>query len=247
MKIRIQAAMFDDDYGSMDIIANAITGAFEHKGIEINIHKYGSGEAILSDILNQSFDLVFCDIEMPGVDGIEVAKRIKEASPNSELVFVSNREDRVFDSLAVRPFGFVRKKNFIEDISLVVDAYAKNIGAPVSEKVVIKNGDSILAFSVNDVTYIESSKKNQFVHDSKGRLTKLSLTMEVLEESFAPYGFIMIYKGILVNYRFIQTIGVDGVSLLNGEKLPLARRKSGEVKQRYLALVKDTSPLVFKK
>ena len=61
--------------------------------------------------------------------------------------------------------------------------------------------------------------------------------METLESELAPYGFIRIHKGMLVNYRFISRILALEVELTTGTVLPLSRRKAAEIKQQYLKLL----------
>lgn len=92
MRNQIRAAFLDDDSNSLDIISNAIAGAFAHRHLEISLHKFTTGDALLSSLGEESFDLVFCDIEMPGLDGIEVSKRLRLLSPKSDIVFISNRK-----------------------------------------------------------------------------------------------------------------------------------------------------------
>lgn len=60
--------------------------------------------------------------------------------------------------------------------------------------------------------------------------------MERLEEELAPYGFMRVHKGYLVNYAHIKRLDGQEVTVTGGEKLPLSRRKAPEIKKKYLEL-----------
>ena len=69
------------------------------------------------------YDLVFLDIDMPKYSGMDVAEEIRKKSADTDIIFVSNREDRVFETFSVQPFGFIRKNCFTEDLNATLRQY----------------------------------------------------------------------------------------------------------------------------
>ena len=63
--------------------------------------------------------------------------------------------------------------------------------------------------------------------------------MQELEEELSGYGLLRIHKGYLLNYRFIRRIGDNEVTLTNGEKLPISRRKYQEIREAYMVLMQN--------
>ena len=123
MKIKI--ALCDDDARALPVIAGAAESAFNSQGIQTEIYRFSSGPALLEAMERTHFNLLLLDIEMPGMDGIAVGKKLRSMEDDIKIVFVSEAESRVFESFQVQPLGFVRKSNFLNDIAAVVELYIK--------------------------------------------------------------------------------------------------------------------------
>ena len=241
---KLLLACLDDNSGALAIIKNSLEGILKSKGIENEILTYTSSDAFLKP--DREFDLVFCDIEMPGMDGIEVARKYRERHEKSEIVFISNREDRVFDSLKVHPFGFIRKKNFIEDIDFLMNSYFDKLEEKNDSSLVVSYNSKITKVEIAKILYIESRKKNQIIHVDKEKEPVLCCsTMKDFENMLKDKGFILTHKAFLVNYRFIKDILNDTIEMTNGDIVYLSKRKVHEVKMFYLEHAKSDSNLIF--
>ena len=123
MDKKLTMAVCDDDLSVVDIIANTIVSTFRAKGIQAQADVFNDAPTLKRAMRDKSYALIFLDIDMPGMGGIEFAEVMQKNQTKTEIIFVSNREDRVFDALRLHPFGFVRKSNFLKDISAVIDSY----------------------------------------------------------------------------------------------------------------------------
>ena len=94
-------------------------------------------------------------------------------------------------------------------------------------------------------TIVEGKRKDQVIHLVDGGTHTIRSAMHVLEEELRPAGFIRVHQGFLVNYRQIKLIEDQEVSLLSGERLPISRRKSSEVRALYLELIQQNNQMVF--
>lgn len=234
MKLRI--ALCDDDRTALPVIAGAAESAFRNQGIRTELQSYQSGKALLEALVTNRFDIILLDIDMPGLDGIEVGRRIREMKNGTQIIFVSECESRVFESFEVQPLGFVRKSNFLNDIAAVVRLYIKTcIQEQNSEYMEFETRSGLLNLKIRQIRYIEGSRNYQFLYleDSK-EPTEIKMTLDKLEEILEPHGFIRIHKGYLVNCQFIQRIQNTQLSLQDGTDLPIGRSKMGEVKSKFL-------------
>lgn len=121
---KIRVAVCDDEENVGEIVSGTAVAAFAKKGIAADVETFVSSSALLRRFGDVVFDLMFLDIDMPGTDGIALGEKLRKMNNGTDIIYVSNREDRVFDALKVRPFGFVRKSNFIGDITEAVTRYA---------------------------------------------------------------------------------------------------------------------------
>lgn len=233
-------ALCDDDKNAVPVIAGAARSAFQSRGFDVRLDCFSAGRELLAALEKCPYDLVLLDIDMPELDGIEVGKRVKAYDHAIPVVFVSECEDRVFESFSVQPLGFVRKSNFLNDIAAVVELYEKYREMTQSaEHVEFSAQTSLISLKIAHIRYMEGSRNYQlvFLMDEEKPI-EIKMTMEKLEEKMKPYGFIRIHKGYLVNYRFIRRIRSRSVELDDGRTLPIGRDRLDNVRERYLALMK---------
>ena len=237
MKIKI--ALCDDDARALPVIAGAAESAFNAQGIQTEIYRFSSGMALLEAMEQTHFNLLLLDIEMPGMDGIAVGKKLRAMEDDIKIVYVSEAETRVFESFQVQPLGFVRKSNFLNDIAAVVELYVKTSSQEQGGNYLeLSTRSGLLSLKSKQVRYIEGSRNYQLLYmDGKKEPIEVKMTMERLEEMTEPYGFIRVHKGYLVNYLYIQRISTGEVTLLDGTEIPIGRSKVGEVKVKYLTLI----------
>lgn len=243
--LNLNVALLDDDIRALSLIQNCLESLLKEKGVNFQIQSFSDSKTFLKQ--DCSFDILFCDIEMPNRDGIDISNEYKNKNKDCEIIFVSNREDKVFDSLKVHPFGFIRKKNFLSDIQTLIDSYFKMLDEKKHDDyIVITFNSKITKLKINDIMYIESRKKNQLIHlvDTDSIITVVS-TMKDFEEQLKDYGFILTHKAFLVNYKFIKDIGLDNIRMTNGDLVYLSKRKSHDVKTFYLMQVQKDRALIF--
>lgn len=232
-------ALCDDDKNAIPVIAGAARSAFEARNFAVTLDAFSSGDELLNALDHTPYDLILLDIDMPDLDGIEVGKRVKAFDHTIPVVFVSECEDRVFESFSVQPLGFVRKSNFLSDIAAVVELFEKyRQMTQNAEHVEFTARTSLISLRVAHILYAEGSRNYQLIYlMDQDEPVEIKMTMEKLEERMKPHGFIRIHKGYLVNYRFIRRIDTNQVLLADGTALPIGRSKAQDVRTQYLALL----------
>lgn len=237
--MKLKLALCDDDKRALPVIAGAAESAFLSHGIQVEMDRFNSGEALLRAMEQTHYQLLLLDIEMPGLDGIAIGKRLRAKGDETKIVYVSEAESRVFESFMVQPLGFVRKSNFLNDISAVVELYMKTaVQEQKGDYLDFTTRSGILTLRSRQVRYIEGSRNYQYLYvDGRSEPIEIKMTMDKLESIAEPFGFIRIHKGYLVNYQYIQHLSTSTAQLQDGIELPIGRSKVGEVKMKYLSLI----------
>lgn len=243
----LKVGIIDDNKGALPIIEASISSLLKEKGINYEMFLFNDPKKFeLCPPEDKSLDLFFCDIEMPGMDGIELAKKYLEKHPTCSIIFISNREDRVFDSFQVHPFGFIRKKNFITDIKYTLESYLEKLSKESENTICFQFQTSFKRVSIDKIIYIESDKKNQYVYiDGDPEPMKIRSTMNELCEKLESKGFLLTHKSFLVNYIYILEIADNSVILKNGRSVFLSKQKSAEIKKKYLELITNNTNFIF--
>lgn len=229
----IKIAICDDDLNQKQNIKALVESVFIRKEQLYEITEYTSGEELVKDMPEARYNIALLDIDMPTMDGIEVANKINEIYKDVNVVFVTNRSDLVFEALTCNPYRFVRKEYLEEGID---EAMLSLITKISNETYVVSFGDKKdhYSFRINDLVYIESKKHYVYFRLDNEEEYKIRDRLANYERKLVDYGFIKIHGSILVNVRKIRKISSVEVVLVNGEKLPISRSNSEKIKMHFL-------------
>ena len=231
--IKISVAVCDDNENSLQAVSGALAGVFKQCGIETEVDLFSSADALIRKAATKNYSIVFLDIDMPGTDGIECGRRLRSQGSETEIVYVSAREDRVFESFSVRPIAFVRKTHFLSDAAEAVRGYSAMLAPKGSDgSISLSTHGGMINAKLSDIIYFEGSGVYQQMklRNSEKPVEVIS-RMEKLEAELEPHGFIRVHKGYLVNYAHITRLDSTEVTMDSGEKLPVSRRKTADIKK----------------
>lgn len=230
----LKVCICDDDSSMLPVYAASVKAAFQKYDVSCDIDCYTSTQPLKSRMKEYVYDVIFLDIDMPRQDGISFAAELRCEERPVPVIFVSAREDKMYDTFAVRPFGFVRKSTFLNDLTETVRLFLE--ANPDINADVIRFSTAKGEYSVNakEIVYIESFHHMQCVHLKSQEPIEARSSLDVMEQILANKGFIRIHKSYIVNYHYITRITDTDVLLSTGDKLPLARSKKAEVKSQWL-------------
>ena len=230
----IRIAVVDDDQIILEKICDCLSNSFTE---EIEIDRFTDSEAFFCISDKSKYNVVFLDIDMPKINGFELAENIKIVNENITVIFVSSYEHLVFQSFKYDPFRFVRKSNLNIDISSAINDYRKKYEESM-DYYVFDTSEHHHVIMLSDILFFESMGHDIFVNIDQAKLKiKRDRFKEVniksLSEQLGSKGFIRIHRSFLVNYKYIYKINKSDVILKNGKSLLINSRKSNEIKSSY--------------
>ena len=245
--IRWNVAICDDEKAALTLLGPSVRSALHNRQVDAAIDLFTRPKELLEQMKKVSYDLIFLDIEMPGMTGLALAQQLRREGNLVDIIYISNREDLVFDALRTNPRGFIRKTRLIQDVSGVIDTYMDSRkGNDRSGTLILRDRDQVTYIALDKLKYIEGSGKAQMASIvGQAEPTELHKTMQELEEELEPQGFLRIHKGYLLNYRFIRRIGDNEVILTSGESLPVSRRKYQEIRDAYMELMQNDGGIML--
>ena len=236
----LRIALLDDDKTALLISKGAIESFFNEKNIAISLGVFSNPLTFLAMAKEENYRLVFLDIDMPELNGLEVGKQVKEINPQTDIIYLSQREDLVFDTLQLHPFGFIRKSKIIQDFSSVLELFVNTaLGANnENKKLSISSKSGTISVDMDQIMYIEGNKNYQTFYLKDGNIFDARILMGELEEKLKEHGFVRVHKGYLVNYLFIRQIGHNEVTLTNNKVLPISSKRKEEIMETYLSITR---------
>ncbi|MBQ8160257.1 MAG: response regulator transcription factor [Clostridia bacterium] len=230
-----RVAVCDDESVHAEWIGKTISGEFEKQGETVSVSSFTGGRALQSRLSDgKSYDVFFLDIDMPDMDGIALCRHIRKLKGDALVVFISNREEMVFQVFEVAPFRFVRKSRFNQEIGRVTRDLLVELRSREARylKLQDERSDTVYVINARDVLYIEALRKQCEIH-TRSETIRLTIQFGKVMECFSPYHFIQIHRSYLVNPNFIHRINAESVRLDSGAELPLSRSRRQEVRDAF--------------
>lgn len=215
MKYRI--AIVDDDKTQSEYIKNIVSVWASESNIAVAISVFGSAEALLFDEREQ--DILLLDIEMPGMSGIELAKKIREHNEAAPIVFITGYSDYIAEGYDVSALHYLLKPIDKAKLYSVLDKAVKQIGRNEKMLTLEVSGETFCV-PLREIRYIEVSGNYVTVHAKQDFKVKKTLgeLETLLDERFTRTG-----RSFIVNLGFVRRITKTDVFLSSGESVPLSR------------------------
>ena len=217
----------DDEERNLSQLEEYLVRFGRENGEDFHIEKYADGLTFLASY-SPSCDLVLLDIQMPGMDGMETARKLRKMDDRVGLIFITNLLKYAVNGYEVRAFDYIVKPvnydNFASRIKKYL-AYAPAPGDP-HELVLSQNG-MIKRVLATDVRFVEVRGHNLQYRLPGGEVFTVYGSLVKAEQDLPSDIFVKCNSGILVNLNYVQTIDHDNVRV-DGEWLPISRAKKRE-------------------
>ncbi|MCM1508376.1 MAG: LytTR family DNA-binding domain-containing protein [Ruminococcus flavefaciens] len=233
----IRIGIVDDEKIILDSICETVDNILMKYNVEYKICKFTDGKSLIREYLKHNFDLILLDIDMPNITGIDVARKLRSHDDTVGIIFVTNKDDLVYESIKYGPFRFIKKSQFDIEISEAIEKYLQK-RAKRKESIIFSTENGKKAIIVSNIEYIEVRSHKLTVHTKSGIL-EANGNLKDIELNVAQYGFIRIHQSYLVNFKFIDVIRQNSVVLDNGNSLPLSRRRYNDVKKALMRFSRE--------
>ena len=223
-------AVVDDEKA----IREHICGLVEEQQPESRIEAYATGGELLAS--GKRFDIVFLDIQMEGMNGIEAARNLREKNANlgvedTVLVFITGIKDYVFDAFDLYAFQYLLKpideRKFAEVLERAVREAAKK-----KERRVLFIKSRNLTLDQSEILYIESRAKKVEIHTVRQTI-EIYAAMDELEGQLGDE-FYRCHRAYIVNMDCITEYDSESITLTNGDRVYLTKKKYGEFVKAYM-------------
>src|SRR5699024_9470426 len=221
-----------------DYMQKLIEQAAESLEIKIEISQYLSGEAFLFALEDHpTWNLAFLDIEMEELNGMQVARILREKSPQLELVFATAYAEYAIEGYEVQALDYLLKPINQQKITRVLKRYLEEQPEDTAYLIADVEGQTT-RLNLEDILYVEANMGEVLVVLVD---QKLPLKMTLLEfQDLLDERFVATHRSYLVNLQYISRLLKKDVALSNGEKIPLSRRRAKEVQSDFIDYYKGS-------
>lgn len=231
--IHLRIAICDDDELILKKLCEIIEENFERLSCDLKVSTFSNAYSLVDSNCINRFDIIFLDIDMPKFNGIDAAMYIKYQNADTVIIFVTSKDDLVFDSLKAQPFRFLRKSKLLEEISAAITEIYKLFDTK-AYILNIKIESKEYQIDANSILYIESRRNDIIIHTVNHKEFKFRDSINKKDEEVKNYGFIRVHNAYLVNQKYIYSIKGDFVILKDKIEIPVSRSKKSFVQQKLL-------------
>ena len=231
----MRIAICDDVVNDIETIVECIKNNRDYS-TSFNIEIFNSAEELVNMYRNGYFaDIIFMDIEMDEMTGIDAAKLIRNKDKNVIIIFISNHSERVFETFDCETFNFIVKpftqEKFNDTFEKAIEKYKLNNAYFI---VTWKNENTRIL--VKNIKYVECYRKHMIFYTFDG-IYEMCITLSETLKKLSPFGFIQTHQGYIVNMNHIKKFDNYDIILTDDTKVMISARKKAEVLFKYSEFV----------
>lgn len=226
----MKVAFVDNNQQDMDNLTSSIT-KYSNESFDITSYDtYSNGESFLSEFYANKYDIVFLDIFMDTLSGVDVAFEIRKSDQNVKIVFCTTSNEFATESYQVDAFYYLVKPFSDRSIKQLIHKLS-SLDFELSQ--FIRISDNIKIYPRN-IIYTEYENHKIIIHQKDGNNLCIRMPQHQWEELICNYSYIVnCFKGIIVNLYEVESKTDNSFSMSNGETLPISRRNIKEMNTIY--------------
>ena len=221
----LQLAVCDDERVFRSDLRKLLGTELELCGIDYHISEFTSGEELIAGLEKADCQILFLDIEMKGIDGVEAARRLRETKRQMEIVFVTSYADFVFQGYEVRALNYILKPYEPEKIAAVLHTAPEALDIEAEKYYVIDQRGGSIRVPLSSVKYFSSDRRTVHAVTTEQEYTFYEKLSDL--ETELPDTFVRIHNRYLVHLKYLEAVR-QNTAVVDGEELPVSRScKSG--------------------
>ena len=228
----MRIAICDDEKDIRGLIANKV----EKQYPDAEIIFFQSGEELL--LVDESIDILFLDIQMSGIDGMETARELRKKDKSVILIFVTAVEEYVFQAFDVGAFNYIVKPiddtKFVDVLCRAVDEWHSqdtNVRELEANYVMINNGGVHTKVIIEDIVYAEVFNRKVVIHKLDDEIEYYGKMSDL--EAVAGDSFFRPHRAYLVNFKYVEKYDATTIYLEKGTAL-MAKQNYPDFVKKYM-------------
>jgi DNA-binding LytR/AlgR family response regulator len=221
----MKIAIVEDSSIDSQCLEEQLRKHFLHSNVKLEVFSYSSGEDVLAD-WPLDFDLVFLDIQMGGMNGIEVARKIRETNDRTGIIFVTNNPQHALMGYSVDALDYLIKPVSAEMLDHVLARAFRRLSRSEQSFLTIHNNEGYFVLHLTDIEYIEVKNRKLFIETKKGQVA-CTKTLQCLEEHL-PKTFFRCHSAFLINLYAVESLQGQ-YCLIAGKKIPISKHRRKEL------------------
>lgn len=204
---------------------------------QAEIVAFNDGELLFNSHQKDRFDIVFLDVDMPNIDGINLGKNLRQIDKQVIIIFYTNYPQYAINAYDCEAFHYLLKPCSQDKVELILKRATAKLGL-LHKYHVIRIQNKVQRILLNDIYYIEYCRKHIIYHTVDQHILTTGKFSDAINE-LQKYGFYQVHQGYIVNLAKVRDIKGYSVLLDNGNNVMISVRKKSDVLLAYAKYVED--------
>lgn len=231
----MRIAIVDDDKDFCGKAEEIVQNFFKEIEEAVSVKRYTDGNALLDELkLRRSYDIYFLDVEMPKINGLDLAREIKSMEADADIVFLSAYEKYAISSYKVRAYYYILKEECAGEIPVVLKRIWQERLEARKDYYVIHNSLYGKRMWLNDIVHLLREKKYVVFCCTGGKEYRERGSLGEIYSRLPHDRFVYIDRGYIVNLKHVSDWDGDTIRLDTGSELTVSRRMNSAFKDALL-------------
>lgn len=236
--MQINIAICDDELEICSQVENLLGQILKEKLIEYNIDIYNRGKALCDEMKRTEYDLVFLDIELPEMNGVDIGRCIREELKNEkvQIAYISAKEGYAMELFEYRPINFLVKPLDEEKVERVIRKYLI-ISEQDSHLFAYKKGADFYKIPMSKILHFEGRGRKIAVVTKDGE-DEFYDSMENIYQRVKGHKFLFIHKSTIVNYEYVKKMRYEEVVMVDGTVFSISQSRRKAIREMFMDIKK---------
>jgi len=229
----MKIAICDDDSQDLLRIASLVESYRNIHKADLTYISFQSAAELLFSMERTDYDVLFLDVLMPGLNGMQAAREIREQNRHVEIVFLTSSPEYAVESYSVRAHYYLLKPVSEEKLFPILDRLLDNFRKP-EDSLRIKTQSSVLSIPYSKIEFIEVRSKKLYFYLTDGSVRDIPGSMADFEKALLKRpGFIKVHRSYLTNLQWVQELRQGELVTSSGKFVPVSRTSYPQVRTAY--------------
>ena len=228
-------AIVDDRKEERDLLKSLLLEYAATNSIEISLHEFPCGEDFLTEHSPFGFTVIFLDIYMDGMTGVETAERIRETDKDTPVIFLTTSREHMGNAFSIHAFDYIEKPADREKLFKCMDYLLKTKTVLYSETLDFSQDRTDHRLPFPDIVSVNTAETNYLdITDRKGEVYHIRMTFSAVSERLCKdCRFLPVNRGLLINMDYIMRFEDGSCVLKDGREYRVFTKKIKETEQKW--------------
>lgn len=233
----VSIGICDDCKLDIQVLRDNILLLCQDNKIEYRIYTFSSGEELLEYYKSNTLKIIFLDVYMKTIDGIEVGRKLRSMDANIDIIIYTSSPFHTMESYDFFACGYLLKPLNIEKLAYLFNRLITYYHPKQQNPLIVKSNYKDCIIIPEEIEHIESADKILYIHLISGKIIRTYARLDRLALQLPDSDFLRSHQSYIINMNFISCISETGFITKSGNYVPIRLREAARIKQKYISYI----------